>query len=543
MYQTVFDKLTREPIDAALTRDGSIALPSGWQTRQSDRPEFMRALFAHRWAGAALLLALAIALRCIFYGDPLIQVDEQYYLLVGDRLLHGAIPYVDTWDRKPVGLFLLYAGIRLLGGAGIYQYQIVATLFAWATALVIRQLGRKVASERAGWIAGAVYLFWLDIFTGQGGQSPVFYNLFVAGAGLITFDAVSKTTAPERRFRLGMAAMALCGIALQIKYTALFEGVFFGLALVWWQWRTTGRMAATLAQACVFIGIALIPSAAVLGYYATIGQTQAFLYANVFSVAARGNAPWPELLQRLGMIVGLLSPLLVTLGVAERGRLWEGHDRHAHRFLLQWFGAAVAGLLVFGTWYDHYALPLLVSLCAAIAPAFDVEWSRKKIGLRIAAVLATIGAVAPFVSYQIITHRKGDAAYADKLTDIINQARHGGSLYIYDGEPILYLMTGAPTPTKYLFPDHLSEGIEAQAIGTDSAAETKRILATHPAVILDNVLRPEAATPERVASQHDYMNLATRAVMDAALARDYRLIAEVPRKRYLRRIWQYKGLS
>ncbi len=543
MYQTVFDKLTGEPIDAAVARDGSIALPSGWQTSRPDRRDFLHALIGHRWAGPALLLALAVALRGIFYGDPLIQVDEQFYLLMGDRMLHGAIPYVDAWDRKPIGLFILYAGIRLLGGAGIYQYQIVATLFAWGTALVIRQMGRKVASERAGWIAGAVYLLWLDIFTGQGGQSPVFYNLFVAGAGLITFDAVSKTTSPARRFRLGMAAMALCGIALQIKYTALFEGVFFGLALVWWQWRTTGKIAATLVQALVFVGIALIPSAAVLGYYASIGQLHTFLYANVFSVAARGNAHWPELMQRLGMIVALLSPLLFTLGVAERGRLWEGHDRHAHRFLLQWFGAAVAGLLVFGTWYDHYALPLLVSLCAAIAPAFDVEWGTKKIGLRIAAVLATIGAIAPFVSYQIITHRKGDAAYAEKIAGIVNQARQGGSLYIYDGEPILYLMTGAPTPTKYLFPDHLSEGIEAPAIGTDSVTEVNRILATHPAVILDNVLRPESSTPDRVAAQHHYINLATRAVMDAALARDYRLVAEVPRKRYLRRIWQYKGLS
>src|SRR3546814_2283430 len=40
----------------------------------------------------------------------------------------GATPYVDIWDRKPVGLFLLYSGIRLLGGDGIVQYQIVALL-------------------------------------------------------------------------------------------------------------------------------------------------------------------------------------------------------------------------------------------------------------------------------------------------------------------------------------------------------------------------------------------------------------------------------
>ena len=64
------------------------------------------------------------------FGNPVIgsdEGDEQFYLLVGDRMLHGLLPYVDVWDRKPVGLFLVYAAIRLLGGEGIWQYQLAAT--------------------------------------------------------------------------------------------------------------------------------------------------------------------------------------------------------------------------------------------------------------------------------------------------------------------------------------------------------------------------------------------------------------------------------
>ena len=538
MYQTLFDKIERTPLSA---RDQGL-LPPPTLAAPSQPGGLLPSLFGHRWAGPALLLALAVAIRCIWYGDPVIQVDEQYYLLVGDRMLHGAVPYVDVWDRKPVGLFLLFAAIRLLGGAGIYQYQIVATLFAWGTALIIRQLGRRVASDRAGWIAGAIYLLWLDFFTGQGGQSPVFYNLFVAAAGLITLTAVAPATSPRRRFRLGMAAMALCGIALQIKYTAVFEGIFFGLALAWWQWRTTGRAALTCAQALAWIAIALIPSALALGYYVSIGQAQAFAYANVVSVMARGTAPWPELLQRLGMIAALMSPLLFALGVAERARLWEGHDRQSHRFLLQWFGAAVTGLLIFGTWYDHYALPLLVSLCAAIAPAFDATGGNRKTGLGLAAALAAMGLLAQPVSYHIITTRKGDAAYAAQVAGIVDRARRGGSLYIYDGEPILYLMTGAPVPTRFLFPNHLSGAIEAPAIGTDPVAEMRRLLAARPAVIVDGIYQPQWRTPERLEGQRQLFNQATQALLDAALKRDYRLVAQIPRKKYFRRIWQLKTL-
>jgi len=540
MYQTVFDTIPGEPIDPPFARD-DIALPAGWQATHPNRFAFLSSLVAHRWAGPALLLALAVAIRCVWYGDPVIQVDEQYYLVVGDRILHGAIPYVDIWDRKPVGLFLIYAAIRLLGGAGIYQYQIVATLFAWATALIIRQTARKVASERAAWIAGAIYLLWLGMFTGQGGQSPVFYNLVMAGAGLITLNAVDRDTTPARRFGLGALAMLLCGLALQIKYVVVFEGIFFGLALLWAQWRGTGKLAATAAQGLAWAGIALIPTAAMLLAYVAIGQTQAFFYVNFVSIFVRGNAPGPELLARLGTILLLLSPLLGSLWLARGGR--ERRDRDAHLFLLQWFAAAVAGLLVFGTYYDHYALPLLVSLCAAIAPAFDLTRGRRRTGLRLAAALAAIGVIAIPVSYRIVVGRKGDAAYASQVTAIVDKARRGGSLYIFDGEPVLYLLTKAPTLTKYLFPYHLSQSLEGPSIGTEPAAELRHILAAHPAVIVDTILQPQWRTPDRIEEQKRLFNPVTRSMLDTALARDYRLVAAVPRKKYFRRIWQYKGLS
>src|SRR6187402_3446880 len=148
---------------------------------------------ARRHRGVALLLvalAGAFATRAWFFGDPVIQIDEEFYLLTGDRLLHGAIPYVDIWDRKPVGIFLLYAGIRLLGGEGIYQYQVVATLFAAATALVISLMALRFSNGRGAALAGAAYLLWLLLFDGAGGQTPVFYNLFVAGAGALVMQAV-----------------------------------------------------------------------------------------------------------------------------------------------------------------------------------------------------------------------------------------------------------------------------------------------------------------------------------------------------------------
>jgi hypothetical protein len=73
-----------------------------------------------RWRAAIGLVLFAAALRAWDLGHPVVHVDEQWYMLVADRLLTGATPYLDIWDRKPLGLFLLFAGVRWLGGADVH---------------------------------------------------------------------------------------------------------------------------------------------------------------------------------------------------------------------------------------------------------------------------------------------------------------------------------------------------------------------------------------------------------------------------------------
>jgi hypothetical protein len=45
-----------------------------------------------------VLLAVAVATRVTRIGDPPIQMDEQYYLLIADRMWHSALL---TYFRAP----------------------------------------------------------------------------------------------------------------------------------------------------------------------------------------------------------------------------------------------------------------------------------------------------------------------------------------------------------------------------------------------------------------------------------------------------------
>ncbi|WP_447411813.1 hypothetical protein, partial [Clostridium perfringens] len=78
--------------------------------------------------------------------------------------------------------------------------------------------------------------------------------------------------------------MALVGIALQIKYSVLLEGVFFGLWLLADEWRRAKRPAALLGYGAALVALALLPTALAAAAYAAIGQWDAFVYANFLSI-------------------------------------------------------------------------------------------------------------------------------------------------------------------------------------------------------------------------------------------------------------------
>jgi len=472
-----------------------------------------------RWAlAASVLLLAAFVIRGAQFGNPLIHVDENFYLLVGDRMLHGALPYVDIWDRKPLGLFVLFAGIRLLGGDGIVQYQVVAALFAAGAALIVARMAAPMAGLKAATVAGVIYLLLLGLVGGTGGQAPVFYNLFVAGAAWATLIAVTRSgVSPERIRRLGAAAMGLVGLAMQVKYTAVFEGVFFGLALTWASWRASGRWPRLTVDMALWIALALAPTAAALAWYAWMGHAEAFIYANFLSIGDRSGAPAGELLRRLAKAWKALHIPVFAVLLAAFLEPWRRFPAGAKTFgfTLAWLGAAFGGYLVFGTYFDHYALPLFAPLAAACAPLF--AYSRRRFGLVAATFMLVSGGVANAVVIRKMHLKRGNQAEMAAMVDAI-RPRLKGCLYVWNGDPLLYHLTGSCLPTRYAFAGHLNLLRENGAIGVDQATEVRRILAGRPSVIVDH---------EPIARD---FNFAVVAIVKAELKRAYRPVRTVPLK-------------
>ncbi|HXG81617.1 MAG TPA: hypothetical protein VNJ05_07435, partial [Sphingomicrobium sp.] len=254
----------------------------GAESKQiGNEAEADRSAFASPTIAALLIIAVAVATRIVSWWNPVAHVDDQFYLLAGEELLQGRWPYVDIWDRKPLGLFLLYAGIAWIGGGSILGLNLVATAFAAATAIVIRQIALRFASPAAATLAALAYLIAMPVFGGQNGQSPVFYNLLMAGAAWLLFSASDQLGAASIR-RNAFAAMLFAGLAMAIKQISFVEGAYFGLAFLWLLRRSGSQIVPLILTALAMIIVALMPTGLAMAGYALAGEAalSEFIYAN-----------------------------------------------------------------------------------------------------------------------------------------------------------------------------------------------------------------------------------------------------------------------
>lgn len=470
-----------------------------------------------------LLLAVAVVLRWHDFGNPVIHVDEQFYLLVGDRMLHGALPYVDIWDRKPVGLFLIYAAIRLLPGDGILAYQLVATLFAAATACVVERGARRLGASRSAALAAAIaYLLWLPLLSGRGGQSPVFYNLFVTAAAVLTLRLPELATRGAVRAIVvsGAAACLLAGLAIQTKYTPVVEGAFFGLAHLWYLRRAGAALPVMLWAAPLWIALAIAPTAAVMIDYAWRGSAafEAFWFSNFASITLRKGYPVAKIAARLAGNIAQMAPFIVCAILSWRIRPWTATKTLA----FGWLGAALIAFAMIGAFFDHYVLPLVAPFAIIAAPVFD----------RYRRAMPAVFAVGIGLFLARVPLWPVDAAGARAVAAVVRANSGGNCPYVFAGDSITYHLADACLPTTRVFPSTLAYEPERGASGIDEVAEVRRILRQAPPVIV------------MMDTPFAEWNRQTLGLVETALRNDYRPVSSTRRETghtivYLRRDRQF----
>ena len=469
-----------------------------------------------RWVAIAVLAAAALLTRGIWFGNPVGDIDEQLYSFVGWRMQHGELPYIDWWDRKPFGLFAIFGLAHAIGGPGAVAYQVLAALSTLGGAVLVYHLARPLVDRMAAMFAGLLYVALISAYASYSGQSEAFHVPMVLAMTALVAD-------PQHRHarRRALIAMAIGGLALQVKYTVVPQCVFLGCWALWGEWQRRGDWRSVASLAAAFAALGLAPTALVAAFYAAIGGWDAFLFANFVSFFDRAAAD-----------VGRFDPrhkfwlipifVLLVLGAYAAFRMVPPRNLRLYGFYVGCFIAALATVYLPSTVYQYYFAALVPTAILLALPILDGSGPWRLFP----AILLTAGAF--YLLNLPDRYRSSQTNIADihALAEAI--APHVSSeecLYVYDGPTVLYRMTGSCVPTRYVYPDHLNNVLEKDALGVDQAGEVARILATRPAVIVTANKPMTAQNPQ-----------STTLIKDA-VARDYRRIAEASFHDRIQYVW------
>ena len=441
----------------------------------------MKADTLSRWAFPILIL-LAIVIRWPSFLPSVIDHDESTYIIIGNGLLHGQIYLVDTFDTKPVGIFLVYALLNLLTGGSIFGIRLLTTIWLGVTAYLLFRLGiRAGGTQRVGWAAGVSYVLMASIFTHYGisPNTEIFFNGFTVLAILLAWSAGNRIT-------LYILAGLSLGVAFMIKFVSAGDAFALGFFLLA-SGLQRGAWKDALFRRCAPLTLAFfIPFALVYAYYAHIEQLDNFFFYT-FEVISRYpvEAEWWRRLKYMGDFLLRFSPLVVFALFALRE--YRREDRRLQYFCLLWFAADTATLLLPGKFFGHYQVQLMPALALLAATWFHPARHRPRLFKQMPPKwsYSLLGLLILGLSIGLFSYYAKKVDYPRQVAmDLQQRMNPEDRVYTGNYYSIINHLLGQPSLTPYVHSTLLYYEHHLRAHAIDLDKESKRILEKKPRYIL-----------------------------------------------------------
>ena len=491
------------------------------------------------WLVPLIMLLASCLLRALGFLFSVIDTDEGLYLVQAREWLRGNWPLVAVWDMHPVGAPALYALALVVFGDGVASIRWLGILCTATTGCGLYALVRTVGgAPLLALAAGLLFIAHSVLLYGLASNTEVLFAPFVVWAMTIgTRTAIASADAAAMPGWPSLLLMGLLiGCAFAIKPVTTPEGCLaFALFVLPAFLAGSLPLGRGLAMAAAYAALALLPSALLGLAYAVQGQFWAWIDGSLL-------APWRYSHARVGWQVAfartqtavliLAAPLLLALIAGWRHGSAPGAAGRLTRLGLVWFIVASLAIIGPGFFYQHYFLLWLppLAILAAIGlgeAALLVHPGRERavfLGLLALLCLAAWRQEAALRLERGLWVPDPPRAIAQEIKA---RLQPGEAIFVANYHPVLYALTDAKLPTRFIFPEHLT-GNFTEVADIDTEAELRRILASRPRfVVVDRGWWPQVGPRGK-------------AILNEILPRDYELELTVPEERGPVELWRPK---
>ncbi len=91
---------------------------------------------------------ISLLIRLPFFFIDIIDWDESTFILMGQSILDGHLPYTQLWDLKPPLAFVAYASFIFILGKSIISIRLAGTICVALTAFFVYLSGKKSQAVR-----------------------------------------------------------------------------------------------------------------------------------------------------------------------------------------------------------------------------------------------------------------------------------------------------------------------------------------------------------------------------------------------------------
>lgn len=445
---------------------------------------------------------LSFFFRFWSFFDSVIDRDESLYFLIAQSFLNGIPPYVEVWDNKPPGIFILFSSAILIFGDSITSIRILACLSVAVTSYFLYKTAKLLSksNEKIGLLAGILYLVFSLSNNGVAANAEILFAPFVVLAFYLLFK--NSKYRSYTFFTIGF----LLGLAMQIKYVVLMDFIAF-LVIVSTRLffeKSKSNKLKTLIKIYSFSVLGFIlPFLFIVLYFIAVGHFDEYFYATLISNSKYVDATkfsLKNLLSAIGIQLYTNFPLYLCLVLSfiyiKFSKEISLKDKMNLGNLICWFSFTFVATLVSKRFIGHYYLQLLPPLCLIssyiIAKTVNKQIIRSKRNIFLISVSILIVLITLYPHLEkntnLVVNKYIKQNYSEEKEVLIanyikRKISPNDYIYIVNDQPIIYYLVPAKLPTKYVFPSHLIS-YYSEITGINPVQELSSIMNKRPLYVL-----------------------------------------------------------